>query len=734
MIRRIGVIAPLLLYGAVRVHAQSAAVASRSMEPHDFLAVRTPSGIGLAPDGSEIVYTQTEVDLSADRYVSTLWRVSTDGRLAPTRLTDREGDFAPQWSPDSRSVAFLSARTGTVQLWQWRRQSGEIIQLTHVLTGVASFRWAPDGRRIAFAAADDSLTTLDLREVDAKPRHGAGVRQGVVIDRTRDLLWDVANLGSGRRICGQAHLWVLTVETGETTPVLPEFGIRGTCGRGSREYTWSPTGDRIALAGTGGPGSGMLYYAQDIVVYSMTERRVVAALRGEHGRDWGHQSEYSDPVWLADGTAIIAQYKHWRDRWDTPGRLGVYTARSGAERKMSWNIPADFEADGSRIVWVGSRSVLIENTVRAVRGLYALDLTTGSVGRVTPGDDHASEFSVSTDGHTVAFVRQGPQAPPEIYVASLRGASHNEATQVQPLTSMNHQLASVRLPSTERVIWTSTDGTTIEGWLMKPLDYRAGVRYPLLVFDHGGPTGELSNAFLPYFGIWPYPFQLFASRGFVVLMPNPRMTATYGQAYRTVEDIAVQPVQDVMTGIDALIRRGLVDSTRMGISGHSYGGYLGPLVMTARRDFRAAAFAEGAADVLLQYGINPTASAVDGVEYYWGLGKSPYDDPGRYIAVSPAFHIAGLHTPVLLEYGEGLLMGTGLEGYVFAGALQRAGIPMEYVVYPNTGHNIYLPSLQLESMNRTLDWFSYWLQGERDSDPAKAAQYARWDTMSKQQH
>jgi dipeptidyl aminopeptidase/acylaminoacyl peptidase len=704
------------------------------MAPHDFFTLRDPSNVELAPDGSEVVYTQTEADLAQDRYVSTLWRVATDGRTPPTRLTEREGDFAPQWAPDSRSVAFLSARTGTVQLWQRRRQGGEIVQLTHVPAGVASFRWAPDGHHIAFVAADDSLTTLDLRETAGESRPVTPVHQGVVIDRTRNLWWDVARLGT-RPFCGQAHLWVLAVETSEATPILPEFGLSGSCGGdGNSGYTWSPTSDRIAIAGGGGADFGLVSNTQDVVIYSVAERRVVSALRGERGRDWSHQSEYSAPVWLADGTAIIAKYKHWRDRWDSPARFGVYSAALGTEQSSPWGMPADFEADGARIVWVGSRSVLIENTVRAVRHLYMVDPATGHVDRVMPGDDYESEFSVSGDGRTIAFIRQGPQVPPEIYVASLPQAGHGEAVRLRPLTFINQHLGSLHLPKTEHITWASTDGATIEGWLMKPLDYRAGTRYPLLVFDHGGPTGALANSFLPYFDIWPYPFQLFATRGFAVFMPNPRMTGTFGQAYRTVKDIAVQPVQDVMTGVDALIRRGLVDSTRMGIIGHSYGGYLGPLVMTTRRDFAAAAFAEGSPDLFVLYGINPTASAVNLNEYYWGLGKSPYEDPSRYVKASPAFHVMGLHTPVLLEYGEGWLISAGLSGYMFAGALQRAGVPMEYVVYPNTGHNIYLPSLQLESMNRTLDWFVYWLQGERDPDPAKAAQYARWDTMVRTQH
>ncbi len=313
--------------------------------------------------------------------------------------------------------------------------------------------------------------------------------------------------------------------------------------------------------------------------------------------------------------------------------------------------------------------MLIENTVRDVRHLFVLECATGQIRRALAGDDYDSEFTSSLDGRTVAFVRQSPHAPPEIYVARTRQPAGISVRQPVRITAVNQRLATLQLPMVEHMIWSSSDGAALEGWLMLPVGYRPGVAYPLLTFLHGGPTGVLTNQFAPYFPVWPYPFQVFAARGYAIF--------------------------------------------------------------PARRNFAAASFAEGYGDEFLTYALNPTLAATTLNEFYWGQGTSPYADPARWIRVSAVFHLAGLATPVLLEYGDPRAVSLALDGFAFAAALYRQGVPHEFVVYPNTNHNPHLPSVQLESMIRNLDWFDYWIRGTRDPDPGKQVQYGRWERMAR---
>jgi dipeptidyl aminopeptidase/acylaminoacyl peptidase len=356
--------------------------------------------------------------------------------------------------------------------------------------------------------------------------------------------------------------------------------------------------------------------------------------------------------------------------------------------------------------------------MRGSRHLYSLSLTDGVLGGII-GDPEKYESNISVDGgfSSRAWVGQSFSSPPEVYF-------HRSAGSYAKLTSVNEGAAAVaQAASSERVHWTAPDGVQVEGWLIKPTDFDAQRKYPLLVFVHGGPVAAVANTFNPYVA-WPYPFRAFASRGYLVFLPNYRGTGSYGKEFRQPRDIAEVPADDILSGISYLQQQGFVDSERIGIMGQSHGGWLGPYVMAKKKIFRAASFAEGSVDLFSTYGHMPGWLNTNIHDFYYG--GSPYSDPQRFISLSPVFHFEGLKTPTMLEYGEQSL---AVEGMEFQSALWRLGIPNELIVYPRTGHNIASPVLQLESMNRNLDWFDYWMLGRRDPAPEKQAQYERWKNL-----
>jgi dipeptidyl aminopeptidase/acylaminoacyl peptidase len=375
-----------------------------------------------------------------------------------------------------------------------------------------------------------------------------------------------------------------------------------------------------------------------------------------------------------------------------------------------------------KFYWNETDRLYFENTIRGNRGLFALSPTDGKVTSLINSSSCDEQFSFSRDSQRVAYVHQSIHEAPEIYISDF------PFKEKRKLSSLNAAIKNIKLPETERVIWPAPDGVQVEGTLFKPINYTGGKAYPLLVFVHGGPNIAIENRFEPYSigadWIWPYPFRIFANRGYAVFLPDYRGTGSYGKRFRETRDILKDPSEDIVSGIDFLIKKGVADPNNIGILGQSHGAWLGPCVMAHNRIFKAASFAEGSGNLATNYAQMPGWSNLNVHEYYYD--GSPYDNPRRYLELSPVFSFKGMTTATLLEYGEKSLAVQGLE---LQSALWRQGVPHEMVIYPKTGHNISSPTLMLESIKRNLDWFDYWMLGTKDPDSSKQAQYERWEAM-----
>jgi dipeptidyl aminopeptidase/acylaminoacyl peptidase len=246
----------------------------------------------------------------------------------------------------------------------------------------------------------------------------------------------------------------------------------------------------------------------------------------------------------------------------------------------------------------------------------------------------------------------------------------------------------------------------------------------MITMVHGGPTFPFTDAFAPYFYYWPFPFDAYVEHGIAVFVPNYRGTSTYGRKYQSPDDGARVPVEDIISGVRALIADGVADPERLGISGQSHGAWLGPLALTRLPIFKASSFAEGTANMGANYELLDGLAnrELRDVEF----GASLYDAPQRYIDLSPDLNFANVRSANLFEAGA---YSQALEMLSFAKVSRHFGLPTEYIIYPRTAHNPSSPLIQRESAERNLDWFSYWLKGERDPDPAKAEQYSRWDRL-----
>lgn len=669
----------------------------KPLQPEDLLAVRDVTDLELAPNGREVIYVMKEANLKSEQMEQTIWRVRTDGKNPPVRLTQSEKDTSAQWAPDNMGVTFLSVREGHPQICLLTLENGVVEQLSHAPGGVTKYRWSRDGKHIAFVSADQDKGTFEQAIGNQET--------GVVIEKKDFAVYKLLRNQLFLDLEKPSSLWVLDVGSQKATRV--------TTGVNVSSFDWSPDSQSLAFAGR--PVPGLSNQRSDVWVYAMGEGNLKAVLQGRGGEDWSDSSGYSNPIWSPDGKRLAVLYREMKDRWAALDRVGILTLEDSSfslitrEEKLELYTP--------RLCWIEKDQIYLENTERAGRHLFLLSVKDGSERPTGNPQAYEGNFSFSADGRTMAYVRQSLTEPPEVYFAEVGGGTGKK------LTELNEGFRAFEHPEFERVHWKAPDGVEVEGWLLKPPGFSEKEKYPLLAFVHGGPGYAVPNRFELY-DAWPYPFRIFALRGYLVFLPNYRGTGTYGKAFLEPRDIGTVPADDILSGISYLESRGIVDMERIGILGQSHGGWLGPYVMARKRMFRAAAFAEGSVDIFSIYGHMPGWLNLNVHEYYFG---SPYEDPQRYIELSPILHFQGLKTATLLEYGEQSLAIDGLE---LLTGLWRMGVPHEMVIYPKTGHNISSPVLQLESMKRNLDWFDYWMLGKEDADPKKRTQYERWKRMS----
>jgi dipeptidyl aminopeptidase/acylaminoacyl peptidase len=246
------------------------------------------------------------------------------------------------------------------------------------------------------------------------------------------------------------------------------------------------------------------------------------------------------------------------------------------------------------------------------------------------------------------------------------------------------------------------------------VNYQPGTRVPLLVIVHGGPTGVFTQSFIVSRS--PYPIAAFASEGYAVLRCNVRGSSGYGRQFRYANygDWGGADYQDIMSGVDAMIARGIADPDRLGVMGWSYGGFMTSWIVTQTKRFKAASVGAGVTNLMSFTGTSDIPSFIP--DYFGGEYWEVFDN---WRAHSAMFHVKGVSTPTLIQHGEADVRVPISQGYEFYQALKRQGVPVEMVVYPRQPHGLQEPKLQLDAMRRNLEWFDRWV---RAGQPATGRQ------------
>jgi dipeptidyl aminopeptidase/acylaminoacyl peptidase len=306
--------------------------------------------------------------------------------------------------------------------------------------------------------------------------------------------------------------------------------------------------------------------------------------------------------------------------------------------------------------------------------------------------------SFDREGKRAGLAYQTPDQPVEAYVLDL-----TTQTPVR-VSAANVNLPKSGIGETRVVRWKGKDGKDVEGLLTLPVNYDKSKRYPLVLNIHGGPAGVFNESFIGNSG--PYPLASLAAKGWAILRPNPRGSTSYGGAFRrsNINDWGGGDYNDIMTGVDYAIAQGIADPNKMAVMGWSYGGYMTNWVITQTNRFKCAASGAGLSNLISMWGTNDIPSTLD--DYFEGTW---YDQPERYIRMSPLYHVKNVTTPTLFIHGEADIRVPPTQAYEMHSAIKRKGVVTEMVVYPRTPHGPQEPKFVLDIMQRHIDWVAKYI-------------------------
>ncbi|OLB92723.1 MAG: peptidase S9 family protein, partial [Acidobacteria bacterium 13_2_20CM_2_57_12] len=555
------------------------------------------------------------------------------------------------------------------QLYVISADGGEAQQITKTENDVNAFDWAPDSRRIAFSMSDPEPKTLK----DRKEKYG-----------------EYSVVHSDYQM---AHLWIIDLpdDSANAAPEAKRLTEGDAFSVGS--FAWSPDGTRIAFSAQ--KDSDLISsFSEDIYVVKIADKSVKKIV-DTPGPD-------TNPKWSPDGkkiafeTAAGAKFFYY-----TNVKIAVVPAEGGTPQILT----EAFDEDPGLIGW-GPDGIYFAAEQKTYAHLFRLNPATKAIDKLS-APDHLSSFSFSfSQDYKVAAYRAALENQyAEIY------SSKVAPWEGKKLTDMGDQLKGFTLARREVISWKSADGTTIEGVAYKPANFDPGKKYPLLVVIHGGPTGvdqPIVNADRYY------PTERFVAKGALVLRPNYRGSAGYGEKFRAlnVRNLGVGDYADVISGVDALIAKGWVDKDRIGSMGWSQGGYISAFITASSDRFKAVSVGAGISDWMTYYA---NTDITPFTRQY--LHATPWDDPEIYKKTSPISYIAKAKTPTLIQHGENDRRVPIPNAYELRQALEDHGVPVKMVVYKGFGHGITKPKQQRAVMEENEKWFAQYIWGEKQEEP-----------------
>jgi len=622
---------------------------------------------GISPDGADVIFVRSWVDKISDRMRSNLWLASVTDRRIRQFTSGNWRDFSPVWSPDGRKIAFLSDRDeGKTQLFVMWWDTREIVQLTHLERAPGNLAWSPDGRKLAFTCfIEKDEQPLKVNQ-PPRPKGAKWADPPVIINR---LSWRAD--GRGFLPEGNEHIFVIDALLGGT----PVQITSGDYSHGAP--VWAADGRKMYFSAIRKPEPEYEFGDSEIYRVELATREITP-LTDREGPDRS-PAVSPDGRWLA--------YTGYDEKNFTSHLSSLYVMNSegGGKRLLAGDLP-----NSPRIVsWAGdSTGVYFILQARGRSDLYFAPLA-GRPKKITDGNHVLSAASISETG-TVAGILSTFHRPGFLVSFDL-----SDPARMSELADFNSDvLEGIKLGQIEELVFKSSDGLSIQGWLIKPARFEQGKKYPMLLWIHGGPWSMYSVAF-------NWEWQNFAAGGYAVLYINPRGSTGYGQDFVNGIQYAYpgRDYDDLMAGVDAALAGGFIDPDNLFVCGGSGGGVLTAWIVGQTARFRAA--------VSMRPVINwhSFVGTTDFPSWYRQFVKYPWEDPMEYAKRSPLHYVAKVKTPVMIMTGEADLRTPISQSEEYYRALKMLKKDTLLVRMPEEYHGWRRPSHRLLQQLYLQAWF-----------------------------
>jgi dipeptidyl aminopeptidase/acylaminoacyl peptidase len=686
--RRLSCISLLLILALA--NALPAQTARRPLKLDDLTRFRNVSDPQISPDGQWVAYVTGTTDAKDDKSNSHIWMVNIDGSNNRQITFSQESENSPRWSPDGKYLSFTSSRPGKTrgsQVWLMDRSGGEATQFTELKGRLQGHEWSPDSKRLALLIGDPDPEA----DPGPSPQPGATPRvpKPIVIDRYRYKQDGQGYLLSGRH----TYVYIFDVATKKLERLTKSKWDESS-------PSWSPDGTRIAFMSNHSDDpdrdpAAQLYVAE--AKPGATEKQLTPeAIRAGRSRpEWSPDSK-----WIA----ILEGEEKKYGAYSMEHLALVSADGSNAPTRVKALEDLDRGVSSPRFSQDGKSIRFLVTDDRSVYPAKA-NLSGGAVERLLSPPIVVSTWNFS--GAKAVAISGGDTKANEIYVW--------EGNSLRQITHQNDALfAELDFGATEEVSFTSKDGTQVNGLLTYPVGYVKGTKVPLLLRIHGGPNSQDQHSF-------SLERQVFAANGYAVLAVNYRGSAGRGQKFsRSIfADWGNFEVQDLLAGVDHVVKMGVADPDRLGVGGWSYGGILTDYLIASDNRFKAATSGAGTAFTVAFYGTDQYI-----IQYDYEIGP-PWNPKAwdTYVKISyPFLHADRIQTPTLFLGGERDFNVPVQGSQQMYQALRSLGIDTQLIIYPNENHGIQRPSYQRDRMERYLGWYDKYVKKTAGPSSTSTAQ------------
>ena len=619
----------------------------------------------MSENGKYITYVVREAVMEKEKseYLSQIWVSATDKSFNEKYTHSNKSSTSPKFSPNGKSIAFLSVRSGKNQIWIMNSFGGEAKQITKAKNSINNFKWSSNGEFIAF--------TMNDPETEEEKKIKKEKRDVILVDKNFKY----------------SHIYVINPNDKKSLKKITsgDFSVNS--------FDWSPSNENIVFSHQKDTNINTGFINTDISVVGVGDK-VIKSLINRPGLD-------SDPHYSNDGKYI--SFVSSGGKIEPIGLLDVYIfSNINNEIKKLTETP---NRSANILKWSpDNKSILVMESIGTNSQVMSIEVEGNKVKYITNKENlkypigYFSSVAFNKSTSLMAYCYEDLKTPIEVYF------SKSKKFKNLVISNINSELKYPKLAMSERISWNSKDGLRIEGILTYPKNYKKGKKYPIILQIHGGPAGVFSERFNARPGI--YMTEYFAEQGYATIKPNPRGSTGYGKDFRyaNYKDWGFGDFDDVTSGVDKVIEMGIADKNKQFVMGWSYGGYLTSFVVTKTDRFKAASMGAGLPNLVSM------VTTTDIQDYLVGhLGGEFWDDYETYEKHSAIYQIKNTVTPTQVIHGEKDLRVPFTQGQEFYRALSRLGVDTEMIVYPRTPHGPREPKLLMDVSERILKWFEIYM-------------------------